>query len=247
MIERISGTSAISPSGDQLPEKKRNPDEQTDYQQDQPHERAHHDEEATRIAISIQGVPLEDLTPEARSALIKMLEDLDRLRGEVNWGRDRVRKLEKMVDAHSFLPVMNRRAFMRKLENMLDHAAQMSAQASLILIHMANADAIRRQRGTKAYHHFMDHVCRVLLSTLHPTDQIGSLGGNDFAILLMLGDDATAEQFCQTITESFNNQPCLWAGEDLPVAVLVGHAPITQGKSPETVMAEADSKLLEMG
>lgn len=247
MIDRIvSSTNAITPTSDNMPDKKHDRQDHKD-QGEQPHhqEPLVHDEQAADVAVSIRGIPLDELSPQGRDALVKMLEDFDRLRGEVNWGREKVRKLEKMADSHSFLPVINRRAFMRKLDGMLSLAGQSSTRAGVVLIHFANAGAIRRQRGAKAYQHFMDHVCQVLLTTLHPTDQLGSLGGNDFAIILMLGDDQTAEKYCQEIMQAFDKQPCFWAGEDLPVAVLVGWSAITTGKSPETVLSEADSRLLD--
>ena len=144
-------------------------------------------------AFELRGIPAADLGPEARAAFVRMMEDFERLRAEVRWGRDKIGGLEKRGDQHDYLPIANRRAFLRKLEEVARHRRHLAEGASLILVHVGIGDAARRELGLTAHDRLMEHAAGALVAMVHPTDTVAALGGHDFGILLILGSSRAAE------------------------------------------------------
>ena len=103
-----------------------------------------------RDFISMLDVPAEELTPAVRDAFQKVFAELmqreekvDELTGRVNW-------LNTLTDAHPFLPVMNRRAFIGKLTRVLDVVRQSGGSNSLLYIDVTGVEQVRRQFGHMA-------------------------------------------------------------------------------------------------
>ena len=61
------------------------------------------------------GLNETELSPNVRAALMALLDEVGRLRQELELTRKRISHLERMADEDSMLPIANRRAFVREL------------------------------------------------------------------------------------------------------------------------------------
>lgn len=244
MVDKISRTTPVTPSAGtvagQYGHNARNPEPDADDDGGQ-----EEDSQRELAAVELRGIPAADLSPDAQQAFIKLMQDFDRLRNEVHWGRDRVRQLEKLSDQHDFLPMLNRRAFLRKLDDALSLRGHLSTGFSLLLLHVGIGDAVRRSLGVRAHAELMDHLAGILAAIVHPTDITGSLGGHDFGILLVVGDPKTAEAKRRVIIEAINRSPFEWDGKDYHLKPLSGVVVLDHPESALDALWEADRDLLQ--
>jgi hypothetical protein len=72
-------------------------------------------------AVSISGIAADDFSPEVKRAICPLSGEIERLRRELDWIKGREAKLVRLADAHSTIPILRRRAFVRELGRVLDH------------------------------------------------------------------------------------------------------------------------------
>src|SRR3990167_3390164 len=100
--------------------------------------------------IFIMGVPAAEVTPKVQEAISIIMNELDHMRGQMNYAHDHIAWLEGLSEEHSFLPVMNVRGFMRELSRIITHSARMETVSSLLCVHFMNIEDIRRDHGYAA-------------------------------------------------------------------------------------------------
>lgn len=245
LVDKIGGYPGLSPlSGTP---NKRDFQKRDDHPEEENPEEGQQEtgDDASLVAVQLRGIPAEHLSPEVQQAFVAMMQDFDRLRAEVSWGRDRVRQLERLADHHDQMPMYNRRAFLRKIGDAMAHQGHFNEDVSLMLVHVGIGDAVRRTLGLKAHGELMDHVAGVLTGLIHPTDLIAALGGHDFGVLLMVGDPKTAEAKRRTVIEGLNRQPFIWLGHDYHLKPLSGLATLDHPEGPIDALWEADRDLTE--
>ena len=72
-----------------------------------------------------------------------------------------------------------------KMEKLIHRLGHIEARPALILIHLANGDDIRRAHGIAVLDQALCLTCDVLGSDSHQAMVMGSLGGNDFAMVVL--------------------------------------------------------------
>lgn len=198
-------------------------------------------------AVSLAGLSDDMLTPEVRRVVDTMVGEIERLRREMGLAAGREAYLKELVDTHPFLPVLDRRAFVRELGKVLSHAEHLRTPAGLLCLHVANGEEVRRRHGRQVLDRSLGHFCDILVGEVHPTDILGSLGGNDFAVILLVGDAATATAKGEAITEAVRTRPLRWRKRNIPLEVVTGIRVLEAGVSPEVALAEADRDLMGHG
>ena len=88
------------------------------------------------------------------------------------------------------------------------------------------------------------HVCAVIDANLHPTDVAGSLGGNDFGLILLVGNDELAQTKTQSLIDAVKAQPFPWQEETLPLEIVAGVATLKNVDTPENAIEAADKELV---
>ncbi len=197
-------------------------------------------------AISILGIPPEEMTTQVRAAIGTLTAEIVRLREEVDHSRGRAAYLESLADRHPFLPVLNRRAFARELSKTLAHAGTLGTSASLLCLHVTSAEDIRRRHGRRALDAGLGHVCGILTENLHPTDVIGNLGGADFGIVLLVADKDAALAKGKSLVDAIGSQSFRWQDQDMTISLSWGARVLEPGADSEEVMAATDRHLLDM-
>ena len=64
------------------------------------------------------------MSPQVRSPVMQLMDELDRLRDELTAANERVSSLEGMADEDPLVPVLNRRGFERELARTLAYVAR---------------------------------------------------------------------------------------------------------------------------
>lgn len=194
--------------------------------------------------VSVMGIPDHMLTPEVRSALDSLVAESERLRQALAWSRERQAKLEKAANRHIFLPVLNRHAFLHELGNLLTHGSQLPIPGSVLGLHLTNGEHIRRRLGRRALDGALRHVCQVLTDALHPTDVVANVGGNDFAVILLVADQVNADQKALALVKVVHAHPFRWADEDIVPEIAVAARELTPGAEPDAIMDALDRDLM---
>ncbi len=193
-----------------------------------------------RDFISMLDVPVEELTPAVRAAFQKLFaelsereEKLDEMTGRIEW-------LSTLTDAHPFLPVMNRRAFVSRLSRVLEVVRRSGGTNAVLYIEMPIVDRIRRERGHDQEERALRHASNILTEMLSPADVIGALGGSCFGILLFDGSEASVEAFVQAVREKAAQAPYEFEGTRTVLDFDIGAVRLKPDDSPKSALDAAD-------
>jgi diguanylate cyclase (GGDEF)-like protein len=195
----------------------------------------------------IMGIPVGELTPKIEEALKLVLGEFDRVRYELDLSRDRETHLRTLADAHSLLPVLNRRALMRELNVVLQRAAKAGTENTFLCMSLVNGWEIRGRYGLNAIGAVMTEIARTLAAGLRASDVLGSLGGYDFGIILTLADEPAAARKADQLVAALRDRPSAWAAAVLETKMTWGLRAITPDDTAETLIDDADRSLRERG
>lgn len=196
-------------------------------------------------AFAVDGVLADDLSPEIQKTLEGLAAQIEPLRAEVERLKGREAHLKELAEKHSFLPVSGRREFLRELTHVLNNMANLTPPPSLAVLHLVNADDIRRRWGRLALDAMLTHVCAVIDSNLHPTDVAGSIGGNDFGIILLAGDQELARTKTTALVDAIGARAFLWQDQSVTLEVVAGVGTLENAKAAENALAAADRDLMD--
>ena len=235
----VNKTDAVAPIGSGSPKKeeKRGTDEEQ--------REKNHDTEAEASgtspwegteAFAVDGLLAGVLTPEVQQAFDSLARQIEPLRAEVERAKGREAHFKELAEKHSFLPVPGRWEFSRELTHVLSNSEHLTPPPSLVVLHLVNADDIRRRFGRRALDAALIHVCAVIDANLHPTDVAGSLGGNDFGLILLVGNNELAQIKTQSLIDAVKAQPFPWQEETLTLEMVAGVATLENVDTPENAI-----------
>jgi diguanylate cyclase (GGDEF)-like protein len=159
---------------------------------------------------SILGIPEHELTAKVRSAILKLMEEVDRLRQELEKSTARISYLETLADQDTLLPVPNRRAFVRELTRMMAFSERYGAPGSLLYFDIDSMKDINDQFGHAAGDAALAHVADVLERNIRSSDVVGRLGGDEFGVILAQADPATANEKATLLADAIEKVPFEW-------------------------------------
>lgn len=202
---------------------------------------AHHAYEAGD-AVEIGGL-LGEITPAVQQLLDQLGAEMEPLRAQLKLAREREDKLRQDLAKHAFLPVPGRREFFRELNHVLNHLNDLTILPSLVVMHVANAGDVRNQHGRDMLDRFLIHVASTVDRLLQPTEVLGNLGGNDFALILLADNKEHARERAAQIAKYVHESPLPGYAEIDPPVVRVGVTELVRGASAEAVVAAADGDM----
>jgi len=191
----------------------------------------------------IMGIPVAELTPKIEEALKFVMGEFDRVRHELDLSRDRETHLQTLADAHSLLPVLNRRALMRELSVVLQRAAKAGTENTFVCMSLVNGAEIRGRYGLAAVSAVMTEIAKTLAAGLRASDVLGSLGGYDFGIILTLADGDAAARKVDQLVATLGERPPAWADVVLEARMAWGLRALTPDDTAETLIDDADRSL----
>jgi diguanylate cyclase (GGDEF)-like protein len=191
-------------------------------------------------AVSIMGIPDNELTPKVRTAIMALLLDVDRLRQELDVQRERVGHLEKLADQDALVPIANRRAFVRELARMIAFTERYETPASLLYFDINGLKEINDTMGHAAGDAVIRYVANALIDNVRESDIVGRLGGDEFAVLLSHADQATAEDKAAVLAATIESQPFAWDGDPIGLQIAYGSYTFKGGEDPAVALDAAD-------
>lgn len=194
-------------------------------------------------SASIMGIPVAEMTPKVRTAIMSLMQEVDRMRRDLELAQRRLAELEKLADQDSLAPIANRRAFVREMSRTVSFAERYNIPASLIFIDVNELKAINDTYGHAAGDAALVHVADSLLKNVRESDVVGRLGGDEFGVILPNADEAAAQAKAQRLADIIRQQPFAWNGNSLNVSIAHGVFSFQPGTNPGSILDEADKKM----
>lgn len=186
---------------------------------------------------------IDALTPEVQNIIDTLNQEIEPLRHQLEWAEQRTEELKRATTQHAFLDIPNRLEMLRELEHVIAYKAQLSMPPVLVLVHITNADPIRRQHGRKALDSYLSEICHRISGLIKPTDSFGSLGGNDFALIFLGVNLAQAKADIEELVSKTTENPVLIKDSDIEIELLSGAIDLAGIDSAETALIEADRQI----
>jgi len=194
-------------------------------------------------AVSLAGALAGSLSLESQKILKIFAAEMQPLRTEI----DRLTACEinyrEIARNHTFLQIPNRREFLRELEQAIDDVGSLKPQPEILIFHIANAGDFRRQQGRFAADAMLSHFAEALASHVHPNDIIGSIGGDDFGVILTTGEAEMLSYRANEMRAKLRDACFIWQGLEYRLDVFVGWSELQKNCSPENACELADRSL----
>jgi diguanylate cyclase (GGDEF)-like protein len=189
--------------------------------------------------------PGEDLPPQVRSTVMQLMDELDRLKGELTAANERVSLLEDMADEDPLVPLLNRRGFERELERTLAYVRRYETSVTLVYLDLDDFKGVNDRYGHAGGDAALKHFANILLDGIRKSDMAGRLGGDEFAIVLHHADaDASLEKAAQ-LAGRLAWEPAMHGDVEIPLAATYGATVLRGNDTVATVLERADRAMYE--
>jgi len=189
------------------------------------------------------GVPEAELTPAVRAAVQTLITEIDDLRTEVGRLKARLEESEQQADRDALTPLLNRRALVRELSRIRTFAQRYGAPASLVYFDLDDLKGVNDRFGHAAGDAVLQTVAERLAANVRESDVVGRMGGDEFAVILVQADPATAQAKAQALVRAVEAQPLAFGDWSAPIHLTFGVCEITQDLEPEAIVAAADQAM----
>jgi diguanylate cyclase (GGDEF)-like protein len=189
------------------------------------------------------GLTEVELTPAVRGAIQTLLGEIDDLRGEVGRLKTRLAESEALADRDPLTPLLNRRAFVRELARIRTFNARYGSPASLVYFDMDDFKSVNERFGHAAGDAALQAVAARLVTHVRESDIVGRMGGDEFAVILVQADRATAEAKAEALARSIEATPIEFGDWSAPLHLSFGVSEISPDVEPELTVAQADAAM----
>ena len=186
--------------------------------------------------VTFLGISRSEMTPAVIAAIEALIGELDQLKREVSALRNRLSEAEGLADRDSLTPLLNRRAFVRELGRARTFAGRYGFPASLVYFDLDGFKALNDGHGHAAGDAALMAVAERLIANVRESDIVGRMGGDEFAVVLVQTDRATAETKAAILADAIET-----AGPGLRVSY--GVRELDPEVEPETLIADADAAM----
>jgi diguanylate cyclase (GGDEF)-like protein len=174
------------------------------------------------VVTEVMGIPEAEFTPKVRAAIMALMEEVDKLRRELQQSQSRIAYLEQLADQDSLTPIANRRAFVRELSRMMSFAERYDTPSSVIYFDVNDLKVINDTLGHAAGDAVLAEVASVLVKNVRDSDFVGRLGGDEFGVILTYADQAVANEKAVALASAIAAHPVSWQGKTINVSASWG-------------------------
>jgi diguanylate cyclase (GGDEF)-like protein len=179
------------------------------------------------------------------AALQALLDEVGRLRQELETTRKRISHLERMADEDSMLPIANRRAFVRELTRLISYSERYGTAGSVLYFDLNGMKDINDRFGHAAGDEVLRHFARLLVGNVRDSDVVGRLGGDEFGVILAQADEKQARDKAASLVELAQAQPIAWQGETLQLSCAVGIHQYSARQNADEALSKADADMYD--
>ena len=190
--------------------------------------------------MSVMGIPEPELTPKVREALMTLMEEVGKLRADLDRTRSRLVHLERLADQDTLTPIANRRAFVGELSRVMSYTERYEEPSSLVYFDVNSFKDINDNSGHAAGDAALLAVADILVQKIRESDTVGRLAGDEFGIILARTDRDGAIEKAETLASAIGHLPFEWQGTPIPLEVAYGVHTFSAGGDPGKALAEAD-------
>ncbi|MDH3241811.1 MAG: GGDEF domain-containing protein [Alphaproteobacteria bacterium] len=191
-------------------------------------------------SASVMGIPEQEFTPKVREAIVSLLEEVSKLRQELEDSKKRITHLEKLADEDALVPISNRRSFVRELSRMLAYSQRYGGEISVLYFDINDMKSINDSHGHAAGDAAIAHVADLLAANIRESDVVGRLGGDEFGIILANAPEEEAIQIAENLAGAISGTPFEWKGRKLTVSISSGAYALKGGEDASAMLDEAD-------
>ncbi len=196
----------------------------------------------------VQGLLAE--TSLVRQDVQKSRDELLAARRKVEAYERRVRALEleltqvsTLVQKDPLTHLLNRRGLEDAFRIETARAARYVAPLVFMMLDVDNFKRVNDSYGYIAGDRALVHLAQVMHATMRPTDLIGRLGGEEFAVLFQATDIDEAIQATERLQRELARRPLAYERQSIPITFSAGAVLWRTGESLEDLIRRADEAL----
>ncbi len=194
--------------------------------------------------ITILGIPFGQITPVTQAALAGLVAEINQLRNMV---RRYERTFDKRAAGQSDTAVLEPDAFLRTLAATLGQPAGEGKTWTVVLVHVATYEDIRRNAGLLAANSALADVAyrlKDLQVNAVPFAVVGHAGGSNLAAVAAQSEaDLDTMAITKTVREHLLSSGYVVGGIDMALAMSVAVGAVGDGESPLLALGRVDHML----
>jgi diguanylate cyclase (GGDEF)-like protein len=175
--------------------------------------------------------------------MASLIEENERLHAALLEMRARIATLEQLADTDTLTPLPNRRAFMRRLEAVVQYAARHDTPAAVLYIDLDGLKRINDDHGHHAGDAVLLHLARLLTDSLRATDMVARIGGDEFGLILDHLNEADAAAKAKALSDYVSAQQVKVGAATIAIRVTIGLAMVRPGESVAGLIERADAAM----
>jgi len=198
---------------------------------------------AATVSASVLGIPEAEFTPRVRDAIMTLMHEVGRLRGEVEQARVKLEDMARTADQDMLLPILNRRAFVREISRFTSFADRYKTPSSLVYFDLDDFKRVNDEHGHAAGDDVLRHVSELIQSQIRDSDVFARLGGDEFGVILT---HITAEQAArkgESLAKVLRERPPMLNGKPVRLSFSYGVYELRAGETPDSAMRNADQAM----
>ncbi len=156
-----------------------------------------------------------------------------------------MRHLEEQADRDGFLPVLNRRAFVRELSRIRSFGQRYDIRASIVYIDLNDFKEVNDKYGHAAGDAVLEHVTKVLTKNIRETDIVGRLGGDEFGLILPNALEEAAAKKAEQLERMLTAKPVRHGDNLITIGASFGTYTMRPDDDIEHALAKADEAMYE--
>ena len=175
--------------------------------------------------------------------IARLASENERLRKALAEMQDRVVELEQLADTDTLTPLPNRRAFMRRLEAVVQYASRHNTPAAILYIDLDGLKPINDDYGHVAGDAVLLHLAQLLTENLRATDMVARIGGDEFGLILDHLNEADARAKAKALVEHVSTQRVAVGRSTITIRVTVGLAMARANETVASLLERADAAM----
>jgi diguanylate cyclase (GGDEF)-like protein len=172
-----------------------------------------------------------------------LIRENEELRDALAQMKARLDELELLADTDTLTPLPNRRAFLRRLDAVIRHAARHETPAAVLFIDLDGLKRINDDFGHHAGDIVLTTVAERLTHSLRATDMVARIGGDEFGLILDHLGEADASAKAVALTRLIADAPVDLGALTISISVTVGVSAVRAKDNAETLLERADAAM----